>query len=348
MGSSGEHPFLTRRINRRAFAAGTLATGSLVAAALRLPSVAAASFGPGDQVETTDYVNYRSAPGLNSTVYTVLPPGHYAVVQDSGTVKDGYTWYLIRIATGGDHPTGYVAGDFLKLTSTGNSFSPGDGVVTTSAVNYRNAPGLSSTVLAVLPQGTYAVVQDNGTDKDGYTWYLIKLASGGPNPTGYVAGEFLALGSPPSGKFNIGDAVYVNSGPLNFRATPSLSGTILRTLQTDDTGQVTDGPAVADGYTWYQLKISTGEVGWAVQDFLSPGSPPSSGVKVGDTIKVVDGPLNIRSGPGSTYSVIDMAATGAIATVVDGPTSANGYTWIKINGNLLAVGWVAFEFCTVV
>ena len=98
-----------------------------------------------------------------------------------------------------------------------------------------------------------------------------------------------------------------------------------------------------------QIEIITGELGWVVQDFLSAGDPPpSGGVSVGDTIKVVDGPLNIRSGAGTGYSVVDVAATGAVATVTAGPTSANGYTWVKIHGNLLVDGWVAFDFCKVV
>ncbi|MGB3306357.1 MAG: SH3 domain-containing protein [Thermomicrobiales bacterium] len=352
MSSAIEGLVLNGRLSRRAFAARAFAGAGLLALGLqRAASVGAASFGPGDEVVTTDAVNYRSAPGLNSTVYTVLSEGYAAVVQDSGTDKDGYTWYLIRIATGGPTPTGYVAGDFLELSGGGGGeFAPGDGVMTTSAVNYRDAPGLNSNVYVVLPEGSYAVVQDNGTYKDGYTWYLVRTATGGPSPTGYIAADFLTLGSPSGGNFDIGDWVYVNSGPLNFRSSPSLSGSIIRTLATNDIGQVVDGPEYGSGYTWYEIQIITGDVGWVVQDFLSAGDPPppSGGVSVGDTIKVVDGPLNIRSGPGSSYGVIDYAATGAIATVTAGPTAANGYTWIKISGNLLADGWVAFEFCEVV
>lgn len=335
---------LSGRLSRRAFTATAVVGGGLLATGMRFaPSARAASFGPGDQVVTTSAVNYRSAPGLNSTVLAVLAAGHAAVVQDSGTNQDGYTWYLIRTATGGDNPTGYVAGDFLALDSGGNAFAPGDGVLTTSAANFRTAPGINSSVISVLAQGTYAVVQNNGTYLDGYTWYLVQLSGGG---TGYVAGELLELGSPSGGNFFIGEWVYVNSGPLNFRSSPG--GSIIRTLATDDIGQVIDGPATANGYIWYEIQIITGDVGWVVQDFLSAGDPPGGGVSIGDTIKVVDGPLNIRSGAGSGYSVIDAAATGAIATVIAGPTSANGYTWIKIHGNLLLDGWVAFEFCVVV
>jgi uncharacterized protein YgiM (DUF1202 family) len=338
------------RLSRRAFAAGVLVSGGLLAAGVhRATTVRAAGFGPGDQVVTTSAVNYRNAPGLGSTVLAVLAAGHAAVVQDTGTDLDGYTWYLIRIATGGDNPTGYVAGDFLALASGGNKFSPGDGVLTTTAVNYRSAPGLSSSVYIVLPQGSYAVVQNNGTYKDGYTWYLVRTSTGGPSPTGYLAGEFLTLGTPSGGNFSPGDWVYVNSGPLNFRSSPGLNGSVIKTLSTNDIGQVAGGPTSANGYIWYQIEIITGELGWVVQDFLSAGDPPpSGGVSVGDTIKVVDGPLNIRSGAGTGYSVVDVAATGAVATVTAGPTSANGYTWVKIHGNLLVDGWVAFDFCKVV
>ncbi len=349
MRSTSELPFLASRLSRRSFAAGALATGGLFASGmLRAASIAAASFSVGDNVVTTAAVNFRDAPGLSSNVLIVLPEGQTGVVQGDGIDKDGYTWYLIKTLTGVVSPTGYVAGNFLELSGGDSKFSSGDQVVTTSAVNYRSAPGLNSSIYVVLPQGSYAVVQDSGTDQDGYTWYLVRTSTGGPSPTGYIAGNFLELGSPAGGKFNIGDWVYVNSGPLNFRSTPGLSGSVLRTLQTNDIGQVTDGPAVASGYTWYQIEVITGDVGWVVQDFLTAGDPPSSGVQIGDTIKVVDGPLNIRSGAGTSFGSIDWAATGAIATVTDGPVRANGYTWIKINGNLLAVGWVAFEFCAVV
>lgn len=349
MSSSFDGVLPNGRLSRRAFAAGALVSGGLLAAGLRhAPTVGAASFGPGDEVVTTSAVNYRSAPGLSSTVLAVLAAGHAAVVQDSGTSLDGYTWYLIRVSTGGDNPTGYVAGDFLALANPGNKFAPGDGVLTTSAVNYRSAPGLNSSVYIVLQQGTYSVVQNNGIYLDGYTWYEVRISTGGPTPTGYLAGEFLELGTPSGGDFDIGEWVYVNSGPLNFRSTPGLSGSVIRTLATDDIGMVTDGPMLVDGYVWYQLELVTGALGWAVEDFLSAGSPPSGGVQIGDTIKVIDGPLNIRSGAGSTYGVVDTAATGAIATVTAGPTYANGYTWIKIHGNLLVDGWVAFEFCVVV
>ena len=349
--NASEFPFLTNRLSRRALVAGSLATGGLLAVGLRRAAiVAAASFAAGDDVVTTAAVNFRDAPGLSSNVLIVLPEGQTAVVQGDGIDKDGYTWYLIKTVTGVVSPTGYVAGTFLELSGGSDSkFSSGDQVVTTSAVNYRSAPGLNSTVYVVLPEGSYAVVQDSGTYQDGYTWYLVRTSTGGPSPTGYIAGDFLELGSPAGGKFNTGDWVYVNSGPLNFRSSPGLSGSVIRTLQTNDIGQVVMGPEDASGYTWYEIEVITGDVGWVVQDFLTAGDPPppSGGVSVGDTIKVVDGPLNIRSGPGSSYGAIDTAATGATATVTDGPTSANGYTWIKINGNQLAVGWVAFEFCTV-
>lgn len=346
MGSSGEHPFLTRTISRRSFAAGTLATGSLLALGLRAGTVSAATFGPGDQVQTTDYVNYRDAPGLSSNVYVVLPPNTFATVQDSGTAKDGYIWYLVRTATGGPSPTGYIAGDFLALRSSGGNFNVGDWVyVNSGPLNMRRDPGLNGAIIRTLATGETGQITAGASSVDGYTWYQLQTSAG---DFGWVVQDFLSLGSaPPSGKFSVGDWIYVNSGPLNMRQDPGLSGAIIRTLPTGTTGQITAPESDVDGYIWYQIQISTGEFGWVVQDFLSAGSPPSN-VQVGDTIKVVDGPLNIRSGPGSSYGVIDTAATGAIATVVDGPTSANGYTWIKINGNLLAVGWVAFEFCAVV
>ena len=51
---------------------------------------------------------------------------------------------------------------------------------------------------------------------------------------------------------------------LNLRDTPSLSGTILQTLQPGDTVTILAGPVEADGYTWWQMQTDDGTAGWAV------------------------------------------------------------------------------------
>jgi len=75
--------------------------------------------------------------------------------------------------------------------------------------------------------------------------------------------------------------------------------------------------------------------------------PPSSGFSVTDKIQVFDGPLNVRSQPGTSGSIVSSLDTGTQMCVIGGPQSADGYTWYQINANG-TTGWVAGNFCSLV
>jgi hypothetical protein len=64
---------------------------------------------------------------------------------------------------------------------------------------------------------------------------------------------------------------------LNVRAKPA--GKNLGTHRLGDQGTVIGGPALANGYTWYQIDYDTNPDGWSVQDYLTKltvASTPSS------------------------------------------------------------------------
>lgn len=76
-----------------------------------------------------------------------------------------------------------------------------------------------------------------------------------------------------------------------------------------------------------------------------PPPPTPSTYAVDDQIFVADGPVNIRSGAGTGFSIVGSLPTNAQMCVLAGPTSANGYTWYRIQttGGSVA-GWIAGEF----
>ena len=60
---------------------------------------------------------------------------------------------------------------------------------------------------------------------------------------------------------------------------------------------------------------------------------------------VADGDLNVRAEAGLDGAIQDQLATGTAATIVAGPTAADGYTWYQLDVNGLS-GWSAGEFLT--
>lgn len=93
---------------------------------------------------------------------------------------------------------------------------------------------------------------------------------------------------------------------------------------------------------WYNVKLSTGISGWALSSYVklentvnktNPKTEVSSNTP--KTGKVKATLLNVRSGPGTTYSLVTKAASGTQVKLLE---SKNGWFKIKLADN--KIGWV--------
>ncbi len=143
----------------------------------------------------------------------------------------------------------------------------------------------------------------------------------------------------------------VDVDALNVRSSPSLSGTIITTLYYNTRLHVFGDTTTADGYIWYQVRLTDGSTGWAVHGFIigageslpTPTTPTTGGFVYGDTVVVVTDLLNVRSLPSISASVLDVYGYGTVATVTGPATVADGYTWYAVDN----LGWVAGQYLTV-
>lgn len=62
--------------------------------------------------------------------------------------------------------------------------------------------------------------------------------------------------------------------------------------------------------------------------------------KIGDVIQFT-GEQNIRQGSGTSFPVISVAHIGDVATIIDGPRTADGYTWYDFRFDRGGTGWCA-------
>lgn len=168
-----------------------------------------------------------------------------------------------------------------------------------------------------------------------------------PTPTFTVTplpGTVLQAGQP---------ARIVAPNGLNMRSQATSSSQLVLQLGTGQLVTVLDGPVSADGFTWWQVEDQQGSTGWVADGdnetvWVSPsiGEPQPVGrpPQVGDRVRVTmeDAQLTIRALPGTDGPLITRANPGEEFTVVNGPQSANGYSWYQIrsdNGSIL--GWAA-------
>lgn len=289
-------------------------------------------------VVNSDTLNLRSGAGTGYSVIEVLSAGDYVEVLDGPYSANGYKWWQVQVdATG---TIGWAAGVYLTAVSAG-PFSIGDTVyVTSDTLNVRSGPGTGYSIIDTIVYGTNGLIIDGPVSADGYVWYEIEYVGG--TYTGWVASDFLALVS-TGGGFAIGDILMVTSDTLNVRSGAGTGYSVIDTLTYGNQVQVLDGPYVNNGYTWYEVSYSFGGyTGWVAGEYLAYVS--SGGISIGDTVYVSSDSLNVRSGPGTGYTIESTLSYGTEGYVIDGPVVADGYTWYQIEYLGGYVGWAAGEY----
>jgi len=285
-------------------------------------------------------LHLRSGAGTGYSVVETLSEGAYVEVLDGPYSANGYKWWEVYVD--GSKNTGFVAGVFLTVVSSG-PFSIGDTVyVTSDSLNVRSGPGTGYSVIDMITYGTNGLIIDGPVTANGYVWYEMEYVGGAY--AGWVASDYLALVT--TGSFAIGDTVYVTSDTLNVRSGPGTGYSVIDMIVYGTNGLVIDGPVSADGYTWYEIEYVGGTTaGWVAGEYL--GYVSTGGIVIGSTVYVTSESLNVRSGPGTSYAIESTISYGTEGYVIDGPVSANGYTWYQIEYLGGYVGWAAGEYLAV-
>jgi uncharacterized protein YgiM (DUF1202 family) len=309
------------------------------------PSGPAAGLVVGDYIVTNSDVNLRTSASISGSVIRLLDEGVHGVICAGPVTANGYNWY--QVAT--DYATGWSVADFLTRnppTDWKRGRFGGDQVVELNdSANLRRLPSVNGSLINLLPAGTVGTILGGPEDADTYRWYKINTSSG----QGWVASIFLAPSNqsapppPASSRFDTGDRVVVNDGPVNMRTSAGANASIIAALTTGSTGTVLGGPSAATGYTWYQLSTGSGS-GWVADAFLAAAPASDAGkFDIGDSVYVSDGPLNLRSSAGTSNSIVAQLATGDTGTVTNGPSTGSGYTWYRIQ-TAEGSGWAAQDF----
>lgn len=232
----------------------------------------------------------------------------------------------------------------------GNHVSAQDGSLgATTDLNLRAQPWIGADVLTVIPAG--GAVATTGDDRNGFTGVSFN------GVTGYAYSDYLAVsvdrtnlpayqGATQSGA--TATAGTTVSSALNLRADASTASDVLTVMPGGATvsllGQQANG---------FALVAWQGQQGWAYMAYLgggdaageTPADPGPVADTSGPTSSAPSGQIwatssvNVRSGPGTSYSVLTVMPEGASATGQG--TAQNGFWSINYNGT---VGWSSSDY----
>ncbi|MDO5622866.1 MAG: SH3 domain-containing protein [Paracoccus sp. (in: a-proteobacteria)] len=245
-------------------------------------------------------LNIRSQPSTSAGTAGVAPRGD--VLTNRGCREaEGRTWCQVTTSAG---VQGWAAQEFLTAgsaaapaavpttpaaapaapaTGGGNSPSTGDLLqVTGTSLNLRGSPSASTGVVTVLTRGT--VVRNLGcTWAENRNWCQVETANG---QTGWAAQDFLTraaagatVGAPTAAAATTTPApaaqapvmMQVSASSVNLRNAATTTSGIVATLPRG-TSVRRLGCANAEGRNWCQVETSTGQTGWAAQEFLTTDS----------------------------------------------------------------------------
>lgn len=234
-------------------------------------------------------------------------------------------------------------------------------VIVAGQLNVRSGPGTTYGVVTTVNQGN--VVNLLGRNSDS-TWAYIQTATAilgwvnassdyiNPSvaisslpvvnpatPTPTPTGTPLATPTPITGAY-----ATIATGALNVRSGPSLAYNPVAVV---NQGNVVSLIGRNADSTWAKIRLSNGTEGWvnAAGTYITPSVAISSLplVAVADapessaTALVSTGALNVRSGPGVTYSVVTVASQGQTVMLLG--RNANS-SWAKIRLSNGTEGWV--------
>lgn len=321
----------------------------------------ASAYQLGTEVQTVRWASIRTRPGQPQTVMGSVGAGSRLTISVAPIAVTDRTWYGVSGGTG-------VGGGWIDANDIALPPQPvtavGQGYRVTDTMNFRSGAGTGYSIVGSLVAGSTGTIIGGPVAANGYRWWQVRTSGGS---VGWAASNWMVRTTdagtptdpppPTGGKFNIGDTARVTEG-LNMRSGPSTGNGVIALLPVGTTGRVIDGPRSGSGYTWWRIETSRG-TGWVVENWVSNqgGStpppdptpdpdptptdpPPPTGGKfeMGDTARVTEG-LNMRSGPSTGNGVIAVLPAGTTGTVLEGPRSASGYTWWRIQTNR-GTGWV--------
>lgn len=331
----------------------TFATGTAVVASMQ--SVALAddnntstnSMSNISGVVTADVLNIRANPNTSSTII-----GSYTQNTKVTILGINNGWYKVSY----NNKTGWIYGEYVTLTQGSQEVTgTTKGIVRADVLNVRSGEGTNYSIIGTITENSKVDILSTGNG-----WCKIKYN----NSYGFVSKDYITIvedsnnsgnsgnnnssnpGNDTSSKGLIGtvtaDALNVRSGAgTNYSVISSVSyGTKIDILSNENGWykiKLNNGFGYVSG-TYVQVTENSGSVDIPNQDNTTSG--PSHTVQGKIAIVTADA-LNIRSGPGTSNSIVGVAHYGSKYAIV---SCVNGWYQIE-SGNVK--GYVSGDYITI-
>lgn len=256
---------------------------------------------------------------------------------------------LMAVSVGAVAITAFSANAAQTTEEVSASVSAGaSGYINASDVNLRSGAGTNYSVITCMAKNTKFTFVDGKLYNT--KWYKIKLTSN--SKTGYVTKEYVAVSSSSSTTSVTG---YVSDDYVNLRSGAGTNYSVVDCLRKNT--KITFVSTSLYNSAWYKVKVtSTSKTGYIKKDYVkkdssvqpttkatTPVTQPTTSSSSAVSGYVTDDYVNLRSGAGTSYSVVECMRLNTKFTFVSTNLYNNDWYNIKLTSNS-KTGYVRKDF----
>ncbi len=255
---------------------------------------------------------------------------------------------LMVVSVGAVAITAFSANAAQSTEEVSSSVSAGaSGYINASDVNLRSGAGTNYSVVTCMAKNTKFTFVDGKLYNS--KWYKIKLTSN--SKTGYVTKEYVAVSSSTTTSSVTG---YVSDDYVNLRSGAGTNYSVVDCLRKNT--KFTFVSTSLYNSSWYKIKVtSTSKTGYIKKDYVkkdsqtqpttkatTPATQPTTSLS---SVKghVTDDYVNLRSGAGTSYSVVECMRLNTKFTFVSTKLYNSDWYNIKLTSNS-KTGYVRKDF----
>lgn len=255
---------------------------------------------------------------------------------------------LMAVSVGAVAITAFSANAAQSTEEVSASVSAGaSGYINASDVNLRSGAGTNYSVVTCMAKNTKFTFVDGKLYNS--KWYKIKLTSN--SKTGYVTKEYVAVSSSTTTSSVTG---YVSDDYVNLRSGAGTNYSVVDCLRKNT--KLTFVSTSLYNSAWYKVKVtSTAKTGYIKKDYVkkdsqtqpttkatTPATQPTTSLS---SVKghVTDDYVNLRSGAGTSYSVVECMRLNTKFTFVSTKLYNSDWYNIKLTSNS-KTGYVRKDF----
>lgn len=282
-------------------------------------------------------LNVRSGPGTGYKKVGTVAKGKTIKVLTKTTNSKGEVWYKYQYSSS---KKGYVLAKYVTLKSSYTLKTlKRKATIKNGPLNVRSGPGTGYSVLGTVKKGATISVKKKATLKSGAVWYQFSYNG----KTGYVLAKYVKLTNIVS-ETSMNRKAVVNANTLAVRSGPGSSNSKLGTLSKNKEIYVNQVVTLASGKKWYRFKYNS-KTAYVSGDYLKITEIiEESSFEKSATIK--DGPLNVRSGPGTGYSKLGTIAKNKTVSLLKKIETTSG-TWYTYQYSKSKVGYLSGTYLSI-